>query len=379
MRTVLFPLVLLVWALLLAEPATAELTGVRAMPRQALLSAGRDNRVSVNWRVATTADHRSGVSSRSATVIDPTTGEILSTVATTFDAAAAGPFSFRETVFLDAGSVAEWVSAGIRQVLLVRSFGDAIGGTVEGTVVLRLGASQLQSARDPAPSALAVTALRLEFATGNNAALVDADESLQAIATLQYTGTGMLRGRWQIVEPESPAGVPAYRTLALVNKNLATSQRSILRSPVLPTRRPGRYLVRFCVTGQEGSGTAGDVHCPNPDLVAVASYRVQAGDGQRVDVITGLSPDRQQVDGTTVFSWRPSPRAQVYRLQVLGGDAEFVTGMVLNGATHETQLSDLVQRSLASGQRYTWRISAHDAAGQVVGESAEATFVYAPR
>lgn len=378
MRSRLIHLVLVLSVLLVAERAAAELTGARAMPRQAMVSAGRDNVVNVTWRVATTVDHRSGVSSRAAAVIDPATGEIVSTIGTTFDGTGAGPFSFRERVVLDAGSVQEWLARGSRQVLLVRSFGDAVGGVVEGTVVLRLSASQLQSSREPAPSELAVTAVRLEFATGNNAALVNVDASLQAVATLQYTGTGTLRGRWQIVTPDSPDGAPVYRTLALVNKNLVTGQRSLLPSPPLPTDRDGRYLVRFCLAGQDSAGGTGDVHCPNPDLAAVASYRVQAGAMHRIDVVQGLSPDRQRVDGSTVFSWRPLPRAQVYRLQVLGRDGDFVTGMELDAATRDTQLSDLVQSNLEEGRRYLWRISAHDETGRVVGESAAATFIYAP-
>jgi hypothetical protein len=359
-------LVLAASILLVADSLRAELVSVRATPRQAMVSADRNNVVSMTWRVATTSDHRSGVSSRLATIVDPGTGEPLVTVNTPFDAGGAGPFAFRETVVLDAEAVAGWVARGVRQVSLVRSFGDAVGSAVEGTAVLRLSASQLQSFRDPAPAELSVAAIRLEFGTGNNAALVDIDEALQLTATLQYTGSGVLRGRWQIADPDSPDGMPVFRTLALVNTNLTTSQRSRLRSPVLPTDRSGRYLVRLSVTGPDG------------DLVAMASYRVQASDRRRVDVVRGLSPDRQEVDASTVFRWRPSPQARIYRLQVLRADTEFVTGMVLDAATHETRLSDLVQSSLESGQRYLWRISAQDATGRVVGESAAATFTYAP-
>ena len=371
-------LVLLASVLLVADSLRAELVSVRATPRQAVATADRNTAVSVTWRIATTSGHRAGVASRLAIVVDPGTGEPLDTIGTSFDAAGAGPFAFRETVFLDAEAVAGWVGRGLSRVLLVRNFGDPVGSVLDGTVVVRLNASQLQSAREPAPSELVVTSLRLEFATGNNAELVDIDESLQATATLQYTGSGVLRGRWQIADPESPGGMPVFRTLALVNTNITASQRSTLRSPVLPTNRSGRYLLRFCVTGQEHDDVGGDVHCPNPELVAAASYRVQASNSPGVDILQGLSPDRQAVDGSTLFRWRPSPRARVYRLQVFGHDREFVTGMVLDAATRETRLSDLVQRSLEEGQRYLWRISAHGATGQVVGESREATFTWVP-
>ena len=82
---------------------------------------------------------------------------------------------------------------------------------------------------------------------GNNTEIVSTDEALRALLTVQYTGTGVLHGRWQIAEPESSEGVPFYRTLALVNTNLQTSQRSTLRSPALPSTRPGKYLLRVLV------------------------------------------------------------------------------------------------------------------------------------
>jgi hypothetical protein len=52
--------------------------------------------------------------------------------------------------------------------------------------------------------------------------------------------------------------------------------------------------------------------------------------------------------------------------------------MLLDSATSETALSELVRSKLQDGQRYLWRVSAHDETGRMIGRSSEASFVYAP-
>lgn len=388
-------LVVLLAAVLAGGDALADLTGARATPRQIRVNATSDNIVSVTWRVSTTADHRAGVSSPAGVLIDTSTREVLQTSNTTFDAAGAGPYSFRETLVLDAAAVSAWIERGVKQVLLQRSFGDPVGNAVTGSVVVRLDRSSLQAAREAAPAALSVTSLRLEFGSGNNTAVTGIDESLRATLTVQYTGTGILRGRWQVAEPESPDAALVFRTLALVNTNLQTSQRSTLRSPLLPTRRNGRYVLRFCATNQDAAGLSADALCPNPELVTAATYHVQGQDEESITPVRGLSPDRQSADGTTVFSWRVLPGAHIYQLQVFeiapaaadlpasraGSDSvepKFVTGMLLDAASTETVLSELVRSKLEEGHRYLWRVTAHDEAGRMIGRSKEASFVYTP-
>ena len=117
----------------------------------------------------------------------------------------------------------------------------------------------------------------------------------------------------------------------------------------------------------------------------------RAEDG--VLLVRGLTPDRQAADGNTVFGWRPLPGAKVYRLQVFalapaqaslpasreqaaGAEPEFVTGVLLDGSTNETQLSELVQGKLEAGRRYLWRVTAHDEAGRTIGQSEDASFVF---
>lgn len=382
-------------ALVIARDAAANLTGARATPRQVQISANSARSISINWQVSATLDHTVGALSADAFIIDPATGATLMTVNRTFNAVGAGPFTFRELITLDPDIVRSWIDRGSNRVVLQRTFADPAGSSTTATVILTLNRSKLQAARRGTQDAFAVQALRLEFDTGNNTKIATTDESLRAALTVSYGGTGLLKGRWQIAEPGSSEGLPLFRTLAIVNTNLHTSQRSTLRSPPLPTGRAGKYLLRFCVTNRIDTDAGGDSQCPNPSLVATASYQVQGSPDGDIHRIGGLSPDRQAVSQRTPFSWQPVPDARIYQLQIFalgsaGGELassrvdgdpvapEFVGGMLLKSETTNTQLSDSARSKLVSGHRYLWRVTAHDESGRMIGKSAESSFIYDP-
>lgn len=364
----------------------AAVTDVRATPGQVTLLATTGTVTQLRWQVATTADHASGVSSPAAAIIDPSTGEILERVDTSLEAAGGGPFVLRETLRIDASTIRQWFELGLQRVVLERSFADAAtGASVVARVVLRLSGSRLQSIREGAPSELSVASLRLEFDTGNNTIIVTEDTPLQAALTVQHTGTGVLRGRWQIAEPGSSEIVPVFRTLALVNAQVRGGQRSYYRSPALPTGRAGVYALRFCVAGPDLAGVADDPQCPDAAQIAYGSYQVQE-DTTRPARIGGLTPDRSRAGAETLFRWDTVPAAATYQFQVFevalragSGDPappRFVGGVLVRGGAGETPLGPVLHNKLNTGQRYLWRVTAHDETGRIVGSSVEATFVY---
>ncbi len=395
MNTRMLCLLLATGFILACVDAGAAITGARATPRQATLTGTGTSVVTINWRVNTTADHRDGVASATGAIISPASREPLLDVRRNLFQDGVGPYTLREVLTLDAETVRQWLDLGLNRVVFTRTFADAVGGVAEASVVLRLNRSRLQATRDAAPGELNVTSLRLEFDSGNNTELAALDDKLRARLTVTHTGTGVLSGRWQIAEPESSIGVPLYRTLGLVNKNLTSSQRSVIQSPVLPTNRSGKYLLRFCVTTRSAEISTGDVQCPNTELAATAAYQVQSVALDSVSRILDIAPDRESVSESDEFSWRPLADARVYQLQIFQLSAaaaesptsrvdsetlepEFVTGMVLPAATTRSPLSELVLSRLEPGSRYLWRVTALDADGRLVGRSGEAHFIYAP-
>jgi len=364
----------------------AELTDIRATPAQLTLLAASNNVVQVRWQVATTPDHTSGVVSPPAAILDPSTGAILQRVETAFEVAGNGPFVLRETLRVDADTVQGWLELGIERVVLERSFADATSRARIARVVLRLSGSRLQSVREGAPSDLAVVSLRLEFDTGNNTVIVAPDTALQAALTVQYTGTGVLRGRWQIAEPGSSEIVPVFRTLALVNAQVRGGQRSYYRSPVLPTGQAGTYALRFCVSNPDLADPGDDLQCPDATQIVYGGYQVQPQAAALPVRIGGLAPDRARAGPETPFRWDTVPPAVTYQFQVFEiarhaaqGDPvppRFVGGVLVRGEANQTSLGEVLRSKLVPGERYLWRVTAHDANGRTVGSSVEATFVY---
>ena len=379
-----------------ASGASAAITGASATPRQTNVVAGAGNTVSISWHVTTSPEHRSGVTSVTSSIVDPATGTVLQGSRFPLSGVGNGPFVLREVVTLDPAAVRSWTDQGLRCVVLERTFADpATGSVATATAVLVLSPNRLQSARTASAADLSIVSLQVELGSGNNVEVVDEGEALRALLIVQHTGAGMLTGRWQIAGPESSDGVPLFRTLALVNTNLQPTQRSTLRSPALPTTRAGKYLLRFCAAGRPDGDVTGDALCPNADLVATATYVVQGRTETPVAVIGGLAPNAQAASGRSPFRWQAVDGAAAYQLQIfelaspaadravvrsdsVGAEPRFVAGMLLERTTTAAPLTELTRSKLRAGQRYLWRVTAHDGEGRTIGSSADATFVYEP-
>lgn len=382
----------------LLVPPAGQLTAARVTPSQNHLLANENNEFNASWYVTAGSGHSNGVVSSSARIVNPRTGATLTTVGSSLSANGGGPFLFNESISLDASLVQGLLGQRLDRVVLQRTFVDPVGGgSVEASMTLLLSSSRLTSIRDALTGALSIQSMRLEFANGNNMELVDLNDSLQAKLILVHSGTGLLEGRWQIAEPGSTETIPLYRTLALVRRNITGTQRSILHSPELPTSRTGRYLLRFCVTNREmiTDDSTGTEQCPIEKLVVNAAYQVQGDAAFDMVKIRILSPNRQNVDAATPFSWQAVAGAKVYQMQIFALvstnnglpssedneetiEPRFIVGMVLPAETTRTPLSELVCSKLQPDRRYLWRITAHDETGRLLGSSSDASFVFSP-
>lgn len=205
-------------------------------------------------------------------------------------------------------------------------------------------------------------------------------------AELSYTGSGVLRGVWEIAEPSSTSGTPAFYPLTHVRKFLSQIGRATIYSPRLPGNITGLYMVRFRITD------------PLPAFnTPVIRYFINASKGLVKPTHLGLiGPANQaRISKETPFSWQGLPGARAYLLEIFepaatnpgqpvtntvkegvgsmlvpagGTDGGApVAGMLIPG--NRTVLSHLARAHLKSGQRYLWRVRAIGASGRVAGES----------
>jgi hypothetical protein len=362
-----------------SAPALAQLTQVRSAPARTAVVTGQDQTLNVTWVIGTAPTHTTGALSAFGEFVNASTGASLNdgNRVTIGAPTGTGPLTFLETVTISAAQVAAWRSQGVRLVGYRRAFQPAGGLPVTGQWLIDLRAAGLEGAREAPGGELRVQRIDLDFSTGARIAMVDRGASLAARVAIAYSGTGTLRARWEIADPASQ-GQPMYRLLSLVREPLGGGQVANLTYSALPTQMSGRYSLRFCIEADNAPGA----QCSDTATTVQAIYQVLPGES--VAIIRGVSPDSQDLSASEPFRWPAFGGTTTYQLQVFSpatipdSDPVFVTGLLLPGAVSSAPLSEITRRKLVPGQRYLWRVTAHDIDGRLIARSELAPFVFRP-
>lgn len=358
--------------------AHAALSQARATPARLLVIATADQTLQITWAITTTPPHFDGALSAGGQFVNATTGVPLAAIPGTIGVAAgAGPFAFPETVTVSAAQLATWRAQGIRLVGYRRTFLAPASPPVSAQFLIDLRNGSLEDARQPVAGALTLLRLDLQFSDGRRLAVVDSNAVLRARVSIAYSGSGTLRGRWEIAEPGS-SGTSFYRVLALVREPLGGGQVRTIESEALPTQASGRYALRFCI---EQAPPVIDP-CGGDATAVRGSYQVLPGDAAQP--IRGVSPAGGTVRAATSFNWPAVAGTATWQLQIfetlpgLDSEPRFITGMLVPGGTTSLPLSVLTRQKLSAGHAYLWRVTAHDADGRLLASSEFAPFVYRP-
>jgi hypothetical protein len=291
----------------------------------------------------------------------------------------------------------------------VRRFVSTTGGPDEYVdVTCRLTGG---GARTP----FALTDVRLAFKTETEASqspvlFVKPGEALPPLhAEITYTGTGRLKGRWEVVMPGevlpsardllTEATLPAedralqrrYTQLERFNVFLPPTGKHVLPGPDvprLPTQLEGMYMVLLRVEAsddKEGDSDLASVGA-GPDVVhsgAVAGfplptlrYLVGSGEGGPIapagrGSLTPLLPSdeaRLPADKPVEFSWTEPERATLYRLEVQDAPGQSVLAAVLPPHVGIYRAPSWLKDKVADG-KLRWRIVALDRERRQVGET----------
>lgn len=381
----------LVMTLLCLPKADADVVAVATLPQRAQLLANTDASIAMTWQVTVDNNGDPGATSAIGTFVNATTGAPLEAIRSTVGSQTGrGVLSFPELVTIDGAQIAAWLAQGIRRVGYRRTFDSPGSIPRTGQLLFTLSGSGLEGTRDGTSAQLQVLRMELTFASGKRIELVEDGARLLARLTVGYGGSGTLRGRWQVAEPGG-GSTPFFRTLGLIRETFAPVQRAVLESPVLPTHARGRYVLRFCLEAEDSAAE----ECADSSSSVQTFYEVADQDG--VAEIRGLQPSGLAANAGTAFRWTGVPGATTYQLQIFqpgtpdpsallaeepAGVAErdlrFVTGMLITGDAAQTELSSLVRSHLERGQRYLWRVTAHDLDGRLVARSPATSFVYQP-
>ncbi len=284
----------------------------------------------------------------------------------------------------------------------VRRFQSLAGGPDEYVfVTCRMAGG---SARSP----LALTDVQVRFGNAGGAPNVGTVEPGAFLprpeAAISYTGTGQLRGRWEIVFPgEEP---PTARDL-LTEATLPPDERPfqkrytlvdrfsvflppggvsfVLTGPdpsKIPTAGSGLHLLLLRVEaandreadsnlGAAGAGQ-GVVHSggvagfPMPPLRYVVG---SAGAGALGETFAALLPAADTTLGpaeAVVFSWTPLPGAALYRLELLGENGAELFAATLEPGVEVYRAPPFVRERVPAGTAL-WRVRALGPTGEQLG------------
>jgi hypothetical protein len=252
---------------------------------------------------------------------------------------------------------------------------------------------------------LTLTRVELAFKEGRSnqaTAIVPMEGRLPpVVAALDYQGSGLLQGRWEVVQPgdaeptaldltPESALTPAqrlsqarYTQVARFDQMVMPGSRINLRAPsaaAWPTAQPGRYLVLLRLessptldrseAGQTGGAQAGFA-------LPVLSYYVQGQAEASINAepaqintapIEWLAPSTPMA-GLAQVRWQPLAQASRYRVEFTGAQGQLIFAARVRGDASQYQLPWAQLGAGAGSDAIKARVMGLDAQGRVVGQS----------
>ncbi len=371
---------------LLSAPVWAGITG-SAQPTSISIPLAQPTSIVLTWTVTTSSAPGTSftMSSASGQFVTPL-GQPLGTINTVVSRVITGPVNVAVTAIItEAVSVPLDVSVlalklGVSSIYYQRTFTD--GASSESiNANISIGGSGAAN--------FGVTRLALEFDDGAVVRVVPLKSQLSAVANVNYNGSGMFIGYWEVADPGSTFGTPIFSQMQAVFQGLGGDESVKFASQNLPTENQGLYKVRLHVTN------------PLPGFEPPVLYyyvgEPKVGSAFSFMPMTILNPPNQSyVDPVTQFVWQPVTGAGAYKIEIfanpdagssnlpeIGGansdlDPQQVrsalsrppmAGMLVGGNQTRTMLSPSTRAKLIRHGSYYWRIQAIGTDGSTIGEA----------
>ena len=245
-----------------------------------------------------------------------------------------------------------------------------------------------------------LVAVKLNWQDGEKIVpFIKPDEKLPKItAEIRYTGTGRLKGRWELVKPGeevperrdllSEAALPieergTQKRYSLLNRfsvNLPPGGRYVLPGPEnwrIDKTVEGMYLLLFRVEASDAPDSASDTGADTIPTGAVAGFpmptlRYYIGNSSSTDVRqitkTNLTNDFADSPIPVILRWKDIEGAKLYRLEMRDEADRKVFSAIVLSPTRQYQLPSFM-RELASAKSLKWQFVVVDAAGKMLEES----------
>lgn len=235
-------------------------------------------------------------------------------------------------------------------------------------------------------------------------------------AEIKYTGSGRLRGRWEVVRPGEPlpderdllpeSSLPVeergsqarFTQISRFNVFLSSGGRYTLQGPDasrLPTQVPGQYLILLRIEASDDGLNTSDLSVVGAGRSAVNSGAAAGFPLPVLRYVVGGSDNTQDVaapgeflsllpkDGTTLaatqiaeFVWSENPQAKLYRLEIEDDNGKLIHSAVVK-ATARIYRAPSWLKATAGDTNLRWRVIALDETGKTIGGTSRRSFRFA--
>jgi len=246
-----------------------------------------------------------------------------------------------------------------------------------------------------------LTQVKLQWQDGEKVVpFIKPNEKLPRItAEIRYTGTGRLKGRWELVKPGeelperrdllSEAALPVeergtqkrYTLLGRFSVDLPPGGKYILPGPEnwrIDKTIEGMYLLLFRVEASDAPNSDSNIGTNKLPTGAVAGFqmptlRYYVGNSSNADleqITKGNLATGEFINPALpiVLRWKDTENAKIYRLEIEDGTSKKVFSAIVLAPAKQYQLPSFV-RELSQAKPLKWRIVAVDETGKTLEES----------
>jgi hypothetical protein len=195
-----------------------------------------------------------------------------------------------------------------------------------------------------------VTRIDLAFSDSTNSCQAKSGKPLKAIAKIEASGAGLLRGEWQI---RKGGNLGAFRTLRTVQTAITSGNNTAIESPELPLDDSDRFDVRLVVTAPDIAFTEPVIYCLVSGKASV--LRKRGDSGKEAEVIA--PPPHSPLNDKTMVRWKPVDGAKSYRIDIVTEEnGEPVASQMAKKDSKQSSLSPLTLEKLRADERYSVRV-----------------------
>lgn len=253
-------------------------------------------------------------------------------------------FVFSEALTVPRAAIARALNSGGTLTVRRTFFEEGTAFTRDVDVAVNIGSA--------GSADFSVTRIDLVFNDGTSSCQAKAGRPLKAIAKIEASGSGLLRGQWQV---RKGGNLGSFRTLKTVQAAITAGNNTAIESPELPIDDSDRFDVRLVVTAPDIGFTEPLIYCLVSGKASILRERDDSG--KEAEVIS--PPPHSTLTDKTTVSWKPVDGAKAYRIDiVVDKNGEPVASQMAKKDSKQSSLSLLTLEKLRADERYTVRVIA---------------------